>query len=583
MNWIKNNIRLSLAVVLALGLGIGWFLAREGEENKPKASSQTKQGEEIWTCSMHPQIRKNEPGDCPICGMDLIPLKETGASLDPNSLELSKEAIALAKVETIRLQKKKARGTFELNGKIKVNSEYSFVQSSHLEGRIEEMYVQYPGEKVKAGQVIARVYAPDLLSAREELQIAYENRDKRPEFYEATRQKLKAWKLSEQDIDDLIQSTKNTNSFPIRAEKEAVVLNLITQEGDYLKSGQALYKAADLKHLWASFELYESQIAYIRKGDSISFRLEAYPGEERRGEIYYIDPFIDPKTRVAEARVQLNNPDEKLKPEMFLKGRLVFTQAEEQLMVPASAVLWTGKRSLVYLAQRSSNGQIFQAQEVELGPLLGDAYPVLKGLKEGQEIVKEGAFSVDAAAQLAGKRSMMNSSSKGQSSTATKHAHDHSTLHPSGTEKIKLKAEASRQFEIILAEYLKLKEALVEDKPALAQKIGAENAEKWNTLVAALPKTKDQYLRNSLSHWQSIAEHSNLDLQREAFAEISKAIAYSLEEFQWSSDQSYYLQYCPMAFDFKGANWISSEEEIRNPYFGASMLSCGEVQNIYKP
>jgi Cu(I)/Ag(I) efflux system membrane fusion protein len=159
------------------------------------------------------------------------------------------------------------------------------------------------------------------------------------------------------------------------------------------------------------FEAYESDLPFLNKGDKISFTVQALPGTNFSGNIIFIDPVIDPFTRVSKVRVEINNQAGKLKPEMFVTGILYANLIEykNNFIIPRSAVLWTGKRSIVYVKQTGTNESIFKIREVELGPMLGNSYVIMNGLNENEEIVTRGTFNVDAAAQLEGKPSMMNS------------------------------------------------------------------------------------------------------------------------------------------------------------------------------
>jgi Cu(I)/Ag(I) efflux system membrane fusion protein len=182
--------------------------------------------------------------------------------------------------------------------------------------------------------------------------------------------------------------------------------------GDYVSPGTVLFDIADLSNVWIMFDAYESDLQFLHEGEKISFTVQALPGNNYSAKIIFIDPVIDPVTRVAGVRAETNNGTKKLKPGMFATG-IVLSPAsgyKDNLVIPRSSVLWTGKRSVVYVKQPGSVDPAFKIREIELGPMLGDSYLVKDGLMEGEEIVTQGTFSVDAAAQLEGKPSMMNSS-----------------------------------------------------------------------------------------------------------------------------------------------------------------------------
>jgi Cu(I)/Ag(I) efflux system membrane fusion protein len=179
--------------------------------------------------------------------------------------------------------------------------------------------------------------------------------------------------------------------------------------GDHVAEGTVLFDIADLSKVWIMFDAYESDLPFLTVGDKITFTIQALPGINYSGNIIFIDPVMDPLTRVSKVRLEINNESGKLKPEMFATGiiKADLTEYRDKLVIPKSAVLWTGKRSIVYVKQPGDE-PVFKMREIELGPALGSSYIVITGLNEGEEIVTQGTFSVDAAAQLEGKPSMMN-------------------------------------------------------------------------------------------------------------------------------------------------------------------------------
>jgi Cu(I)/Ag(I) efflux system membrane fusion protein len=180
--------------------------------------------------------------------------------------------------------------------------------------------------------------------------------------------------------------------------------------GDYINQGTVLFEVTDLSRLWVLFDAYESDLQFLRKGNNLEFIVQALPGVRFTGNIAFIDPVIDPVTRVAKVRIEVGNQSGKLKPEMFVTGTVKarLNEYKNNLVIPSSAVLWTGTRSVVYVKQPDSEEPVFKMREIGLGSMLGNSYVVTDGLTEGEEIVTQGTFSVDAEAQLEGKPSMMN-------------------------------------------------------------------------------------------------------------------------------------------------------------------------------
>jgi len=195
--------------------------------------------------------------------------------------------------------------------------------------------------------------------------------------------------------------------------------------GDYVKEGSALFEVVDLSNVWVMFDGYESDLPWIKKNDTVMFTIQSVPGRKYSGRVTYIEPFIDARTRVAQIRVELDNKSRQLKPEMFANGILKSTADAQgnELLIPKSAVLWTGKRAVVYVKVPERETASFIYREIVLGPEAGNFYVVADGLFEGEEIATNGVFKIDAAAQLAGKQSMMN-----PNGGTTLHVHDHGEM-----------------------------------------------------------------------------------------------------------------------------------------------------------
>jgi Cu(I)/Ag(I) efflux system membrane fusion protein len=417
MKTIEKKSVIIAAATLAIGLLAGWLIFGSGKRNShndhQKVETEIK-SETIWTCSMHPQIRQNEPGKCPICGMDLIPLEDDqNAGIDTMAIAMSPTAMQLANVSTDVVERTDPVKRIRLSGKVQADERVIFSQSSHIPGRIEKLLVNFTGEFVDKGQIIAFVYSPELVTAQEELFEAQKISESQPQLFASAKGKLKNWKLTDKQIEDILNSGKIQEEFPVQADVAGYVTSKMINPGDYVRRGEAIYEIADLSKVWVLFDVYEPDISWIKKGDRVAFSMASFPGESFKGSISWLDPVIDSKTRVAKARVEYNNASGKLKPEMFASGLVEakLTTRSNSIVVPKTAVMWTGKRSVVYVKTNSDKSVNFIMRELTLGPSLGDSYLVESGLREGEEIAINGTFSIDAAAQLAGKPSMMSPSS----------------------------------------------------------------------------------------------------------------------------------------------------------------------------
>jgi len=412
---ILSNKYLRYSLVLIAGLFLGWLLFHP---QRTAAVKQENEGEvvkedTIWTCSMHPQIRMPEPGKCPICGMDLIPLThtdQTAVNMDNDAIHMTPDAAQLANVETTVVTVQTPEKEVRMYGKVEPDERLLQSQVAHIGGRIENLYVNFTGETVTAGQVLGQIYSPGLVTAQQELLEAARTKDKEPALYEAAKEKLRQWKLTESQVSEIEATGTTRNTVDIVSNTGGVVIARKVNRGDYVTQGSILYEIADLSKVWIVFDAYESDLPFLHDGEKVSFGLQAMPGVNHTGKIIFIDPVIDPLTRTAGVRVEAGNRDGSLKPGMFATGTVstVLKGYDNNPVIPRSSVLWTGRRSVVYVKQSDTKDPVFKMREVELGPELGNGYPVISGLKEGEEIVTSGTFSVDAAAQLGGKRSMMN-------------------------------------------------------------------------------------------------------------------------------------------------------------------------------
>ncbi|MDR0537959.1 MAG: efflux RND transporter periplasmic adaptor subunit [Tannerellaceae bacterium] len=404
------------ALLLLLGILIGRFLFSHHPSTEDKTAEENHAGAhpQVWTCSMHPQIRQDHPGTCPLCEMDLIPMEDFAASSEgasvPDAIQLSAEAIALADIQTSTVRRGNPVKEIHLYGTIKADERRLHSQVSHVGGRIESLLVNYAGESVREGQTIATIYSPDLLNAQQELIEAKKLAASQPSLLAAARDKLRHWKLGERQISEIEESGTPSPAVNIYANASGIVIRKRVEQGDYVTAGGVLFDMADLSSVWAVFDAYETDLPYLKAGDKVLYTLQTLPGKTFDGHISFIDPVLDKTSRTVKVRVETSNPHLALKPEMYADAviRSSAKRDEEAIIIPRSAILWTGKRSIVYVKDPEVDIPSFSLREIELGASLGEEYVVLSGIEEGEEIVSSGAFVVDASAQLGGKPSMMN-------------------------------------------------------------------------------------------------------------------------------------------------------------------------------
>lgn len=612
--YIRENYKLILGVML-IGILIGFAISKSINQHTNESAPQqiNTSIHQVWTCSMHPQIRMDKPGKCPICGMDLIPLQQDAGNetaISPDEIQMTEAAIKIADIQTMVTMKAYPDKEVYLLGKVKPDERNISELTARFGGRIEKLFVNFTGQNVKKEEKLTTIYSPELVTAQKELLEAVEYKESNPSFYMATRNKLKLWDLTEAQIDGIEEKGAPQSYFDVLSPIEGTVTRRNVSLGDYVKEGSALFQVIDLTKVWVMFEAYESDIPWIKLGDKTDFTIQSLPGKNFSGRISFIDPLIDPKTRIAQVRVEIQNPGLVLKPEMFANGVVTSSIAGNQkdLMIPKTSVLWTGKRAVVYVKVPGREQPTFKYREIVLGPSAGEFYVVKAGLSEGEEIAVNGVFKIDAAAQLAGKPSMMNPEG-GKVSTGHNHGgmkmnvgttDDHSTdqsMNPKNKntsnekvytkgKKLAINAQFKAQLTAVYNAYLPLKNAFVKSNPHEVAKIAEKVSSALNDVDMKLLEGEthmvwmDQLGRLNVN-LEKMMQNKDVKAQREAFASFNLTFYQSVKDFGLEGITTYY-QYCPMAIEQKGAYWFSEIKEIKNPYFGNAMLQCGETSETLK-
>jgi len=395
-------------------------------------SEQALSGTEVkfWTCAMHPQIKLPKPGKCPICAMNLIPVKEEKMKMNMKmtkgwKLKLSKIAQKLAEVELSPVERRKVHIRLRMYGRLDLDERKVAYITSWIPGRIDKLYINFTGAKVRKGKPLLYLYSPELFSTQSELIQAYktykELKDKGARYlkrltYETIRsakKKLKLWGITDAQINKILKKGIPSDHMIIYAPMSGIIIKKNAYEGMYVKEGTILFTIADLSNLWLKIDVYEPDIQWIRVGDKIVLETEAYPGEKFQGMVSFIEPFVDKETRTIKVRADVPNPRERLLPDMF--GHVIFYSLVRikplPLVIPASAPLITGKRAVVYVGDPKKPG-IYEGRVIVLGARVGDYYIVKAGLREGEYVVTKGNFKIDSTLQIMSKPSMMNPSEK---------------------------------------------------------------------------------------------------------------------------------------------------------------------------
>lgn len=621
----KSTFTIAGTAVLALviGIGVGRLTQSSPESHnhgaEASASAESAEAAEptIWTCSMHPQIQQPEPGDCPICGMDLIALEnDSGADDGPRTLSMSESSRALADIQTTVVIKDYPEAEIRLVGKLDYDETLEKSLTARFPARIDELFVNFKGISVAKGDHLAKVYSPDLLSAQRELLTSY-RADPDSSITRAAREKLRLWDLVPEQIDAIIESGEAKDHFVLKAPIGGVVVAKHVKEGDYVKTGESLFKIVDLSHLWAYLDAYESDLPWLRYGQDVAFSVEAMPGETFHGQIAFIEPEVNRKTRTVPIRVNVPNPGSKLKPGMFLRAIVASRLAEDgkvyapelagkwispmhpevvkdgpgqcdvcgmdlvpaeelgyvdnateaaPIIVPTSAVLRTGKRAVVYVEKPNTERPTYDGREIILGPRAGNYFLVTTGLDAGERVVTKGAFKIDSALQIQAKPSMMNPDGGG---SAPGHNHGGAaSADPHAGHNMKAKYEiASELATQLTSSYFAMQAALAADD--------LESAKASSKAMMAVTGHSGE-LADKI-HDMLAADDLNA-FRYPHFQDLSNALITAVQMSPDSFADDMLLMNCPMANDNLGADWLQASEPLQNPYFAAMMLKCGEVK-----
>lgn len=403
-----------LSIVFLLGTLV--LLSGCGKESaKDEHKNETAAKKEYYTCTMHPQIRSDKPGLCPICGMELIKKveDETVAPVSDKDMAqmvtLGGNKQVLANVSLYKIKKENLAKEFTTYSYLDFVEQNRKTISARFNGRLEKLFINKTGDHISKGQPLFEIYSPDLVQAQNEYLIALDNSAKGSNLVEgkndnknpnallnASRKKLEIYGITTDQIKQLETSREIQLILTYYSPITGTVIEKKVQEGMYVNEGTSIYEVAELSTLWNISEISENNLADVKIGSTVKLHLRSYPGEEFNGRVTFIYPVINSQTRTVKVRSEFSSNGGKLKPQMY--GETTYQSNKGQgLLVPAGAVLFTGKRTVVWA--KAGDG-MFEARNVQLGERFNDKYQILSGLKEGDEIAATGGFLIDSESQL---------------------------------------------------------------------------------------------------------------------------------------------------------------------------------------
>lgn len=627
----------------------------------------THAGEQVYTCPMHSQIRQNEPGDCPICGMDLVPagpqatpasastsaeaedeggryicpmmctppssepgscpvcgmdlVKSTGGGGDGQSVSLEPADRRVLGIQTAKAELGPVFQSVRTVGSIDYDESQLATISAYVGGRLEKLFADYVGVPVRQGDDLALIYSPDLYSAQVEYLTALENSSLnrlggRTNLQELSRQNLIELGVTEKQIADLRRRGSAQSRMRIKSPITGTVIAKHQVEGDYVKTGDKIYRVADLSTVWLMLDLYPDDAARVRFGQQVEAEIQSMPGEVFTGRVAFVNPTVDSKTRTVSVRVEMLNPDGKLKPGDYATARVyvpavrrekVYDPAladkyispmhpqvirdqpgdcpvcgmdliptsqlgyaseplpQQQLItVPRDAVLMAGNNSVVYVETEPGR---FEIRRVTVGPLTDQRAVIIEGLSAGETVATDGNFLIDSQMQLAGNPSLMDPSRARSYPPGPLELPENSPIRLTGT--------SAEQFDRAYNAYLTIQQALAADETP--PPIAINNLDDALQQLIALADVPDQAQVQLARAERNVSRlEGSLENARRGFRVVSHALLRAATEARGDQTAENLIHvHCPMV-PGGGGDWIQTAGDVLNPYWGGEMLRCGE-------
>ena len=540
-SFFKNKAVLTgLAVLVVLSLVAWWLLARSSSSSGDGAARKVL----YYQSPMHPWVKSDGPGNCTVCGMQLVPVyagDSAAAGPATDIVMLPAGAPNVTGVKTVEVQRRPLSRSLRVAGMIEDDDSKHRVLSAFTGGRIEKLFVNYEGAEVKEGEPIAVFYSNDLLAAIREYKVSFAEGPS-PRLT-ATRMRLEQLGLSPDQIAKAHQRSESDVFIDILAPISGTVVKRYVYEGQYVKEGERLFEMADFSTMWFQFVAYEQDLPLLKIGQKVTVSTPALPEKVFTAEIKFINPNLDDATRSARVRVEIANPERVLRHKLYAEG-VVQIEAPEVVAVPRTAVIWPGDNPRVYVEQEPG---AYQQRRVILGRPGDDFWEILEGVKEGERVVTSGNMLIDGQAQLS---NIAAPEEKAPMSSDPAMAMD-KAQHDELEKFLRKVAEASA---ILAADDL----------------VGFNTA--WAELPPAPPTFTPELTRQA-------GPFADLLGARRAFLPVSEAVADYAVRVRGHFPALKVFR-CPMSNEAgegipNNAKWIQFTESLRNPFMGREMLECG--------
>ncbi|MCX6894811.1 MAG: efflux RND transporter periplasmic adaptor subunit [Verrucomicrobia bacterium] len=384
-------------IILAAALGVASHHSLAETADHPHEGGPVAQ---LYTCGMHPQVIQNQPGNCPICGMKLTPMRSEAVA--SSAITIDPVTVQNMNFRSEAVKRGALRRTIRTYATIEFDETHMTDVTTKFGGWVEKLYADTTGQQVHRGDPLFELYSPEFYKMQREMMAAEVSAASMPGAYgvlkSAARSNLIALGVPIEQVLEIEKNRRYTTNFTVTAPQDGFLVEKMVVQGQQVEAGMKLYRIADLGTVWAQAQIYEQDLPFVTLGQEASVSLSYLPDRKFRGRVTYIYPTVDEKTRTAKIRMEFHNPGYLLKPGMFATMELRAELAGDAVLVPDSAVLRSGEKNTVFVALE---GGKFEPRTVALGPRgAGNVYQVLNGLNEGERVVTSGQFMLDSESQL---------------------------------------------------------------------------------------------------------------------------------------------------------------------------------------
>jgi Cu(I)/Ag(I) efflux system membrane fusion protein len=552
---MKGFLKTSVWFLLILGVAGGAFYA--GRQFALAAGASASAAKVKYHCPMHPTYVSDRPGDCPICGMSLVKIDDAKAGSElaghaaaaptvPDRMPVfvSPERQQQIGVTTAPVEKRRLDRSIRTVARVAYAEPRLSWVNTKINGWIEKLHVNTTGQFVKKGEPLLEIYSPELVAAQEEYLIALRAKQQvsgpdGANLLAAAKRRLQLWDIGDDQIAALEKTGQPRKTLTIVSPVDGYVTEKAALQGKSVMPGENLFRVADLSAVWLLADIYEYELSAVKVGQPATVTLSYLPGEKFEAAVSYIYPYLEGQTRTVKVRLEAPNPALKLKPDMWANVELQ-VDSGEVLTAPASAVIDTGGRYVAFVSKGDGH---LEPRELKVGRRNDDWFEILGGVAAGENVVTRALFLVDSESQLKAAISGMGSAGEHQHGAA-----------PAGP--------PAEPLASVLNHYVTIQSALAADKLDGVR----EAAKNISKLMSDPIKTQAA----------AVATAQDIAAARERFKLLSASVIQVVDQEHVQTGRLFEA-HCDMA----KASWLQEGRDLRNPYFGKSMLDCGAIRKTY--